>query len=133
MDIHPVQAWHSLTRSRDPQALARWLADDVVFLSPVVHTPQRGKALTQAYLLAAFEVFGNPSFHYWREIIGPRDAMLEFETQIDGITVNGVDLLQWNDAGQVVEFKVMVRPLKAVQLIHERMAALLAAMQAGRP
>jgi hypothetical protein len=96
-----------------------------VFVSPIVHTPQRGKAITAAYLGAAFAVFFNPSFRYVREIVGEHDAALEFETEIDGITVNGVDLIKWNAAGRIVEFKVMVRPLKAINLIHERMAALL--------
>ena len=74
-------------------------------------------------------MFFNPSFRYVREIVGPTDAMLEFETEIDGISVNGVDLIRWNEAGQIVDFKVMIRPLKAINLIHQRMAAML---QAGR-
>ena len=98
-----------------------------MFFSPVVHTPQRGKALAQAYLAAAFQVFFNPSFRYVREIIGPSDAMLEFETEIDGVLVNGVDIIKWNESGKVVEFKVMIRPLKAIGLIHERMGAMLVA------
>lgn len=128
---HPLHRWHALVQSRDASALDALLADDAVFLSPVVHTPQRGKALTRAYLAAAVEVFLQPSFRYVREIVGPNDAMLEFETQIDGITVNGVDILRWNDEGRIVEFKVMVRPLKGVQVIHQRMAAMLEKM-AGR-
>jgi hypothetical protein len=101
------------------------LAQDVVFYSPVVHTPQRGKQLTATYLGAAFQVFFNPTFHYVREVVGKTDAALEFETEIDGIVVNGVDLIKWNDAGLIVEFKVMVRPLKAINLIHQKMAAML--------
>ena len=91
-----------------------------------MHTPQVGKAVTAAYLSAAFSVFFNPTFRYVREIVGERDAMLEFETTIDGILVNGVDIVKWNQDDKIVEFKVMVRPLKAIQLIHERMAAMLA-------
>jgi hypothetical protein len=74
-------------------------------------------------------VLFNPTFRYVREIVGPTDAMLEFETEIEGITVNGVDLIRWNDAGQIVDFKVMIRPLKAINLIHQRMAAMLQANQ----
>lgn len=122
----PVETWHAIVRAQDPSGLADLLADDVVFLSPVVHTPQRGKAVTTAYLTAAFRVFFTPGFRYVREIVGPSDAMLEFETVIDGILVNGVDIIRWNAAGKIVEFKVMVRPLKAIMLIHERMAAVLA-------
>ena len=125
MTEHPIAAWHRLVEQHDPRGLDALLDDEAVFVSPIVHTPQRGKALTAAYLGAAFQVFFNPSFRYVREIIGERDAALEFETEIDGITVNGVDLIQWNAAGRIVEFKVMVRPLKAITLIHERMAAML--------
>ena len=104
----------------------------MVFISPVVHTPQHGKAIAKAYLSAAFQVFFNPSFRYVREILGPSDAMLEFETEIDGVLVNGVDLIKWNDAHQIIEFKVMLRPLKAVNVIHERMGAMLAASRMSK-
>jgi hypothetical protein len=102
MAIHPLTEWHQIVRTRDASRLAALLADDVVFHSPVVHTPQVGKAITTKY-----------------------DAVLEFRVEIDGISVNGVDMLTWNEAGQLVEFKVMLRPLKAVQLIHQKMATLL--------
>lgn len=125
MTEHPLQTWHRLVRTQDPLGLDALLAEDAVFHSPVVHTPQRGKKLAFAYLSAAFGVFFNPSFRYVREIVGPADAMLEFETVVDGIVVNGVDLIKWNDAGQIVEFKVMLRPLKAINVIHQRMAAML--------
>jgi hypothetical protein len=118
-----------MVRTQDPSGLPALLADDAVFHSPVVHAPQRGRQLTAAYLGAAFRVFFNPTFRYVREIVGPSDAMLEFETEIDGISVNGVDLIRWNDAGQIVDFKVMIRPLKAINLIHQRMAAMLQATQ----
>ena len=132
MTPHPIALWHTLVDNRDPSGLDSLLAEDAVFHSPVVHTPQRGKALTRAYLAAALVVFGNPSFRYVREIVGANDAMLEFETEIDGILVNGVDILRWNADGQVTEFKVMVRPLKGIQVIHERMAEMLAAAQKPR-
>lgn len=129
MNPDPIERWHAVVRSGDPAGLEELLADDAVFISPVVHTPQRGKAIAIAYLSAAFRVFFNSSFRYIREIRGSRDAMLEFETAIDGVTVNGVDLIKWNDAGRITEFKVMVRPLKAIHLIHERMAAMLSSLQ----
>jgi hypothetical protein len=124
-DTHPVAAWHRIVRERDAAGLDALLDDGIVFFSPVVHSPQRGKALATMYLGAALHEFGNPTFHYVREIVGPGDAMLEFETEIDGVLVNGVDILKWNEAGRLVEFKVLLRPLKAIQLIHERMAAML--------
>ena len=126
MNAHPIETWHELIRSCDPSGLDSWLAEDAVFVSPIVHAPQRGKALAKAYLMAAFKVFLNPTFRYVREIRGPSDAMLEFEAEIDGVLVNGVDIIKWNAAGKVVEFKVMIRPLKAISVIHERMAATLA-------
>ncbi|MEN9316242.1 MAG: hypothetical protein RIS35_2635, partial [Pseudomonadota bacterium] len=87
-----VEAWHRLVRARDMAALDDLLAEDVVFHSPVVHTPQRGRAITRKYLAAALEVLNNAHFRYLREVVGERDAMLEFETEIDGIRINGVDL-----------------------------------------
>ncbi len=123
---HPVARWHRALKGRDPAALPPFFAEDAVFLSPVVHTPQRGRALVVGYLGAAFTVFGSPSFRYLREIVGERDAVLEFETEIDGVLVNGVDMLRWDDAGRIVEFKVMVRPLKAIQAVHAKMAERLA-------
>ncbi len=121
----PLATWHRLVREHDPSGLNAVLAEDVVFYSPIVHTPQHGRKLAAGYLSAAFQVFSNSSFRYVREIVGSSDAMLEFETEIDGILVNGVDLMKWNDVGQIVEFKVMIRPLKAINLIHQRMAAML--------
>ncbi len=129
MTEHPLEAWNRLVRSRDASGLGALLADDAVFHSPVVHAPQRGKALAARYLGAAFQVFFNPTFRYVREIAGPSDAVLEFETDIDGVHVNGVDLIKWNDAGRIVEFKVMLRPLKAINVVHQRMAAMLQADQ----
>lgn len=125
MNDHPIARWHTVLEQRNPKGLEELLAEDAVFLSPIVHTPQQGRRLTIGYLAAALEVLGNDSFRYVREIIGPSDAMLEFETTIDGTLVNGVDIIKWNKAGKIVEFKVMLRPLKAINLVHERMAAML--------
>ncbi len=129
MPIPTVATWHELVQSRNVVGLRSLLADDVVFYSPVVHTPQVGKAITLQYLSAAFHVFSNESFRYVRELTGPHDAVLEFQVEIDGIAVNGVDMIRWNDEGKIVEFKVMIRPLKAINLIHQRMAAMLQASQ----
>ena len=122
---NPLETWHRLVRTNDASGLNALLAEDAVFYSPVVHAPQRGRKLAAGYLSAAFRVFFNPTFRYVREIAGPSQAVLEFETEIDGILVNGVDLIKWDEAGQIVEFKVMLRPLKALNLIHQRMAAML--------
>ena len=126
MTLDTIETWHNIVRTRDARGLGELLAEDVVFYSPVVHTPQVGKAITTMYLSAAVQVFGNDSFRYVREIVGDSDAVLEFETENDGIVINGVDMIKWNEAGQIIEFKVMVRPLKAVNLIHQKMGELLA-------
>lgn len=120
-----LEAWHRLVASHDPAGLNALLADDAVFHSPVVHTPQRGRKLAAAYLGAAFHVFFNDSFRYVRELAQGRDAVLEFVVEIDGIVVNGVDMITWNDEDRITDFKVMLRPLKAVNLIHHKMAQML--------
>jgi hypothetical protein len=127
---HPVlDTWHDLVQTRNAKGLRDLLADEVVFHSPVVHTPQAGKAVTTQYLAAAFQVFFNASFRYVREVVGPRDAVLEFQVEIDGVTVNGVDMIRWNEEGRITDFKVMIRPLKAINLIHQKMGAMLQAQQ----
>lgn len=131
MKSDPIKTWHRMVDERDVEGLDALLADEAVFHSPVVHTPQVGKPITKKYLTAAFHVFFNDSFRYVRELQGDRDAVLEFEVKLDGITVNGVDMIKWNDAGKITEFKVMLRPLKAVNLIHQKMAEMLLA-QAGQ-
>jgi hypothetical protein len=124
-----IKTWHEVVSTRSTHALEQLLADNVVFHSPVVHTPQVGKALTRMYLTGAMMVLANDSFRYVREIIGERDAALEFVVEVDGIQVNGIDLIKWDDNDQIIDFKVMLRPLKAVNLIHQKMAA---ALQGGR-
>ncbi|MCE9648821.1 MAG: nuclear transport factor 2 family protein [Parvibaculum sp.] len=125
-----IETWHRLMSARDSQGLDRLLADDVVFQSPVVHTPQVGKAITRLYLTAAMEVLGNEAFRYVGEWFGPTSGVLEFETEIDGIKINGIDMIGWNDADQITSFKVMVRPLKAINKLHAMMGALLNEMTA---
>jgi ketosteroid isomerase-like protein len=120
-----IAAWHKLIEKKDAAALDNILADDVVFHSPIVHTPQEGKPITKLYLTAALYVFNNDSFKYLREIISNNNAVLEFSTVIEGITVNGVDMITWGADGRITEFKVMVRPLKAINLIHKMMGEML--------
>lgn len=127
---HPIQQWHAFMDAPTPDGLSALLHDDVVFHSPVVHTPQRGKALTFAYLWAAGQTLKNPGFGYVREVVDGNTAMLEFRTDVDGITINGVDLIEWDEDGLITDFKVMVRPLKAMNKLHEQMAAMLEQMKA---
>ena len=116
-----IERWHRLVKDRDMRALHELLAEDVVFVSPVVHTPQAGRAITQAYLQAALQVLNNSSFRYLNEWFGADSAVLEFECAVDGITVNGIDMIHWDAQGRIDRFKVMVRPLKAVNKLHELM------------
>ncbi len=126
-----IERWHAIAEARDAAGLDELLADEVVFLSPVVHAPQRGKAITLKYLTAALAVLGGDAFRYGEEWIGETSAVLEFFTTIDGVEINGADFIGWNAAGKIDRFKVMVRPLKAIQAIHQAMGARLA--EGGRP
>jgi len=124
-----VAAWHAYMQSGgDADLLAAQLAEEPVFHSPVVHTPQVGKAKVMLYLLSAAKVLGNDSFRYVREVVEGNDALLEFTAEIDGIHINGIDLITFDDAGKIQDFKVMVRPLKAVNKLWEMMAAQLQAV-----
>jgi hypothetical protein len=117
----PIEQWHQVVKSRDAVALKDLLAEDVVFVSPVVHTPQAGRPITMAYLHAAMQVLNNPSFRYLNQWFGPESAVLEFECVVDDISVNGIDMIHWNADGRIDHFKVMVRPLKAMNKLHEMM------------
>ena len=123
-----IDAWHEVVEKRDASGLDAILADDVVFHSPVVHTPQQGKQLTTLYLSAAVMVLGGASFTYVREVVDDSDAVLEFTAEVDGIHINGVDMIHWNADGKIDDFKVMVRPLKAVNLLHGLMKQMLQQM-----
>lgn len=121
-----IAAWHDVVKTKDPRAISALLADDAVFESPVVHTPQVGKPVAAKYLTSALRLLGNDTFHYENEWRGERSAVLEFALVLDGIAVNGVDMIFWNEAGLITRFKVMVRPLKAINLLHQKMGELLA-------
>ncbi|HLZ20280.1 MAG TPA: nuclear transport factor 2 family protein [Smithellaceae bacterium] len=120
-----IKAWHQLVDTKDAAALESILADNVVFHSPVVHTPQAGKPITALYLTAALHVLNNDTFQYLREVISGNNAVLEFQTVIDGISINGVDMITWGEDGRITEFKVMIRPLKAINLVHRMMGEML--------
>ena len=124
---HPgVARWHAYMNSgSDLGLLAAMVADDAVFHSPVVHTPQAGKAKVMAYLGAAAQVLGNDSFRYVRVLVDGDDALLEFTAEIEGIHVNGIDLIHFDTDGKIKDFKVMVRPMKAMNKLWELMAAQL--------
>ena len=137
-----VEKWYEVMKSNDMDKLDDLLAEEVVFYSPVVYTPQKGKDITKMYLMAAGGVFGEGTkdsmsdsnksqskFKYIKEIIGEKSALLEFESEMDGIYVNGVDVISWNDEGKITEFKVIIRPLQAVNMLHQKMQAMLESMK----
>ena len=124
--VKGLKSWHRVIENgSNPAELAAIIHENAVFHSPVVHTPQKGRDLVVAYLSAAAQTLGNDSFTYVRELVDGDNAMLEFETQMDGIHVNGVDIIRFDDEGLITDFKVMVRPLKAVNKVWEQMAAML--------
>jgi len=140
-----VEQWHAFLRGERPGGLDALLDDDVVFYSPVVYTPQEGKAITTLYLSAAGQALpgeqssagdGDSSgsgggFRYTKTVMAGDTAVLEFETTVEGKYVNGVDIIRCNDAGRIVEFRVMIRPLQAINAVHRQMAAMLERMQAA--
>lgn len=123
-----IAQWHAYAKSRNIAALADLLDEHCTFQSPVVFAPQQGRAITTQYLAAAMQVLGNGSFVYKREWYGADSAVLEFESTVEGVLVNGVDLITWNAADKIIDFKVMVRPLKGVNKLHEVMGRMLAKM-----
>ena len=120
-----IKHWHTLIEKNQLELLNLLLAKDAVFHSPVLHTPQKGKALTTMYLTAAMKVFEKSGFEYKKEIMQGNHAALEFEAEIDGVIINGVDIITCNDKSQVTEFKVMLRPAQGLQKMQEKMLELL--------
>jgi SnoaL-like domain len=125
----PIARWHEVVASRDMAALDQLLDPGVVFVSPVVHTPQVGRDITRTYLGAAMSVLNNGHFRYLGEWFAEDSAVLEFETELDGIVINGIDMIRWNAQGRIVHFKVMVRPLKAINMLHQMMGRALSGGQ----
>lgn len=123
----PIERWHEMVRAKDLSGLEALLSDAVVFHSPVVHTPQVGRVITQKYLTAAFSVLNNGSFEYVGQWYGQTSAVLEFRCKCDGILINGVDIIEWDVDGRICTFKVMIRPLKAINTLHAMMAKQLQA------
>ena len=142
--IHDViKRWHLHMRGQLPGGLDELLDDDVVFYSPIVYTPQAGKAITTLYLSAAGQTLpgektsssGDPSkgFRYTKQVLSGDTAVLEFETTVEGKYVNGVDIIRCNDAGKIVEFRVMIRPLQAINLVHRQMGEMLEQLKPTSP
>ena len=120
-----LKRWHEVVESRDPSLLPGIIAEDAVFRSPAVHTPQEGRDLVAAYLAGALVVLG-PELTYHDEWARDHDAVLRFTTTVDGLQVEGVDLVTWDDDGQIVGFTVMIRPFRALEAVISGMRAELA-------
>ena len=143
--MNAIEKWHDIMKNPGPNITERLddlLHDDVIFYSPVVFTPQKGKEITKLYLSAAGGVFSSnkdkeqskpkeSKFRYTKELIHDNHACLEFETEINGLYVNGIDLITWNDENKITEFKVLVRPLQAVNTLHQMMGEMLDKLKAG--
>ena len=140
--IHEViEKWHLHMKGQLPGGLDELLDDNVVFISPIVFTPQEGKAITKLYLQAAGQTLpgekkssGSPtnddkSFRYIKEVLSGSTAVLEFETYVEGKYVNGIDMITCNEQGKITEFKVMIRPLQAINLVHKQMGEMLERMK----
>ena len=128
--MHPThKKWHDYLDSKDPEILKEILAEEVTFHSPVVHTPQQGKKITFIYLSAALHLLSghkDRNFRYVNEVTNDRHLHLEFECTLDGILVNGIDLIELNEEGKITQFKVMLRPLQAINIVHKKMGEMLA-------
>lgn len=127
-----IDHWKSLFAADSLGDLKTILHKDCVFHSPVVHTPQLGRELTEMYLTAAYHVIKNENFEYVREFYGSSCAVLEFSSELDGIFINGVDMIEWDSQGKIVDFKVMVRPQKALATIHSAMGEALEKLTLAR-
>ncbi len=121
MSLPGLDKWYAYIKSHDTKALWDLLHPDAVFESPVVHTPQRGRDITFKYLASADKVLGGPGFAYRGEWRSANGAVLEFENEIEGIKLNGVDIITFDTESRITHFKVMVRPLKAINLLHRLM------------
>ena len=117
----PIHDWHQLLQNGDKKSLGKLLHKDVIFYSPLLFKPQKGRSIAQVYLSSAFKMFENTGFEYVKEVVSDTHAMLEFTATIDGIIVNGVDIISWNEEGLITEFKVMIRPFRAIEKVGEKM------------
>ncbi|MEM7298122.1 MAG: nuclear transport factor 2 family protein [Bacteroidota bacterium] len=125
---NPISSWHKVVELQDEKLLKSILHKEAIFYSPILFKPQKGRALVMAYLLSASKMFDGTEFHYVKELISDKEAVLEFNAEIDGIMVDGVDIITWDEEGRITEFKVMLRPLKAIEKVGEKMKAQLESM-----
>ena len=116
-----IEEWHNFVKTKNVNILDNILSEDVIFYSPAVHTPKIGFKITKIYLITAAEILFNRKFRYTSEIKGENIASCEFEGYIDDIYINGIDVIKWNKSDKIISFKVLVRPLKGVLVLKEKM------------
>ncbi len=121
----PLSSWHKVVKTSDAKLLKSILDKEAIFYSPILFKPQKGRKKVMTYLLSAAKMFEGNDFHYVKELATASDAILEFNAKIDGIEVDGVDIISWNEDGKIVEFKVMLRPFQAIEKVGEKMKAQL--------
>lgn len=119
--LNGLETWHNFVKTRNIEDLDDFIDDEVILYSPVVFTPIEGKFMVMMYLIAASQIIANDKFEYVREVFDKENGVLEFITKIDGITVEGVDMVRFTEEGKLKELKVMLRPLKAVNIVHQKM------------
>ncbi|WP_298782118.1 hypothetical protein [uncultured Polaribacter sp.] len=124
-----LETWHQFLETRNIDGLKNLIADEAVLYSPVVFTPIKGKFMVSMYLTAAAKIIANGYFKYIREVCDEENALLEFETEISDVSVNGIDMIKFNEEGQLKEIKVMIRPLKAINIVHQKMGEYLEKMK----
>ena len=124
----PISSWHKVVESKDADMLKSILHKEATFYSPILFKPQKGRKMVLAYLLSASNMFEGSRFHYVKELISEKEAILEFNAEIDGIKIDGVDIISWDEEGKITEFKVMLRPLKALEKVGEKMKEQLEGM-----
>ena len=120
-----LELWHQGLKSQDSNFLDEILDDSCVFTSPIVFKPIEGKEMSKLYLMGAGQTFDMGRFRYVRELVDGLDTILEFETYIDDTSVNGVDIIRWNEKGKIIDFKVMIRPLQAISALQKKMSEAL--------
>lgn len=120
-----LEKWHQGLKSMNSNFLDEILDDSCVFTSPIVFKPIEGKEMSKLYLMGAGQTFDMDKFKYVRELVDGLDTVLEFETYIDDISVNGVDIIRWNEEGKIIDFKVMIRPLQAIGALQKKMSEAL--------
>ena len=116
--------WHEFVTTQKPEILHEILSDDMKFHSPFIWKP-KDKRFALMVLTTVVTVFEN--FRYTREMFGENSCTLEFAANIGAVALEGVDIIEFDDAGKIVDFKIMIRPANGLQKLGEEMGKRFAA------